>query len=720
MTGPEVPAEFTRHLTFFLSLLLFGLVFWTFLPVVDNDFVGYDDPDYVTANDHVQGGLSWQGIGWAFRSTDFANWHPLTWLSHMLDCQLFGLQPWGHHLTSIVLHALNAVLAFVLLREMTGALWRSLLVATLFALHPLRVESVAWIAERKDVLSTTFWLLTLWAYGRYVRQAEDRGRKTEDRGPRSEVRRPVVCRLSCVLRSLSCGYYGLALLLFCLGLMCKPMLVTVPCVMLLLDYWPLDRFGGGIFGTSIAHGGHESGDKRALTPPLSHPMGEGGCALAEPGEGRLMASRIVVLLVEKIPFFVAAMVVSVVTLVVQSRSGAVITSLGWMARVENALVAYCRYLGKLCWPLDLAVFYPYPGTWRLGVVVLALLLLLIVSGFAVLWRRRHPYLLVGWLWFLGTLVPVIGLVQAGEQSMADRYSYVPSLGIFLMAVWALRELTGRWRYQRIGAVVLFAWLLAVCLPLTRAQIGYWQDSETLFRHAIHATSPNYIACNNLGVALDRQGRFAEATEQFQKALKERPGYAEAYKSLGIVLYEEGRLEEAIDDFKAALKYRPDYPEAHDAWGTVLEQQGHLDQAIYHYREALRLKQDYTDAHYNLGVALGRSGHLDEAIAEFKQVIELKPKSFDAYNNLGVTLERKGQLDEAIRQYCKAVQLNPDSARAHFNLGVALCRVGKLDEGIAGFREALRLNPDYVEARKNLEAVLRLKEDSNQPATPAKP
>jgi protein O-mannosyl-transferase len=683
--------EFCRQRPALPGLLLFGLVLWTFFPAIQNDFVGYDDPAYVTQNVHVRQGLGWQSVGWAFLSVEAANWHPVTWLSHMLDCRLFGLEPWGHHLTSVLLHALNALLVFLVFRRMTGSTWRSWIVAALFGLHPLRVESVAWIAERKDVLSTTFWMLTLYAYARYVEQSNSDTPGAGGHGSKSKAS------------------YSLALLFFTLGLMSKPMLVTVPCVLLLLDYWPLNRF---------------------------------------------QRIGIRILIFEKVPFFLAALAVSGITLAVQSHSGAVITSLPLAGRMENAAVSYCRYWGKCLWPTDLAVFYPRPAGWPLTVLLPAMAILGLVSIYVWVRRSRYPYLLVGWFWFIGTLVPAIGLVQAGDQSMADRYSYVPSLGLCLMAAWGVHEVTRRGHSQRIAGVTMFAAALGLCIWLTREQIACWRNTETLFRHALLVTEGNYVAHNNLGTAFDRQGREDEAVREYLEALKQKPSYHPAHNNLGAMRERQGRFDEAIAHFEAALKAKPDYAvahlnlgivlgkqghlaeairqfqealndnprcaEAHDAWGELLDKAGRPDEATHHYQEALRLNPFDAEAHRNLGGSLARAGQLDDALKEFQKAVDLKPDP-DAYNNLGVAMESKGLVDEAIGQYLNALRLRPDFARAHFNLGVALCRKGNLDDGIREFEEALRLNPDYVEARKNLETARRLKELPQKPVnTPLNP
>jgi Flp pilus assembly protein TadD len=660
------------------GIILFGLVLWTFLPAIEGEFVVYDDPDYVSANTQVQHGLSWENFKWAFSSSEAANWHPLTWLSHMLDCQIFGLAPWGHHLTNLLLHALNTLLVYVVLRRITGATGRAFVVALLFGLHPLRVESVAWVAERKDVLSTTFWLLTLWAYAKYVETSASQG--SEQRLPAGVIgdrdRRTAETRAAPATASLGFPsrhvlpigglpwlYYGLAFAFFALGLMSKPMLVTVPCVLLLLDYWPLRRW-----------------------PQRS--------------------ARDLVL--EKSPFFVAAIVTCAVTWAVQRRGGAIIAGLPLSARMENAVVAYCRYLGKLFWPVDLAAFYPPVGHWPGGAVLLACLLLLALSVLAIALRRRFPYCLMGWLWFLGTLVPVIGLVPAGEQSMADRYSYVPSIGIILLVVWGAYDLTKRWRYQVMMASAATAGAACLCLGLTRTQISYWKDTEALFRHALLVTERNYVAHNNLGTAFDKQGRWDEALSEFRQALQAKPDYPEALNNLGVALDRQGHVDEAIAQLRETLRLRPRYAVAHYNLGVALQEQGHLDEAIAQYQEALLLKPRYADAHYNLWLTLQRKGDLDGAIAEFQTILKFQPNSPEVCNKLGAVLEQQGHLDEAIRQYLLALKLKPDYARAHFNLGVAWERKGHLDQAIAELEQTLKLDAGYAPAQTNLARLLDLK------------
>jgi Flp pilus assembly protein TadD len=560
----------SRFQVWLLAVLLALLTMAVYWPATRHDFVDYDDNVYVTDNVHVQAGLSFENLKWVFVNPVSSNWHPLTMLSHMLDCQMFGLKPWGHHLTSVLLHTINTLLVFLLLRGLTGAVWRSIGVAALFGLHPVHVESVAWVAERKDVLSTCFGLIALLFYSRYARKRS--------------LPNPQPSTLD----------YALSLFFLALGLMSKPMLVTWPFVMLLLDYWPLARFKPG----GVWH-----------------------------------------LVMEKIPFFALTVVASVVTFMVQKHGGALVAgeNLPLGERSGNALISFCRYLGKLFWPTDLAVFYPQPAHWPVDEVLLTGGLLIGLSALFFLQRRRYPFLLMGWLWFVGTLVPVIGLVQVGQQAMADRYLYIPSLGVFILVVWGVFELTRGWRYQAVGLSVTGSAAIVLCTALTRQQLGYWQDGETLFEHALEVTENNYLAHTNLGFALGSKGRIDEAISQFQTALREKPDYFEAHNDLGYALYAKGRTDEAISEFK----------------------------------ETINLNPDYADAHINLGVALLNQEQTNEAISQYHEAIRLKPDDALAYIDLGLALYKEGRIDEAISQYQEALRLNPDDARAHINLAHAL-------------------------------------------------
>jgi protein O-mannosyl-transferase len=543
-----------------ICLGLLMLVVFTFLPIRNNDFIFYDDPGYVTGNPHVQAGLTGENIQWAMSSTVGGNWHPLTWLSHMLDCQWFGLNPRGHHLTSLLFHAVNTILIFLVLEGMTGARGRSFFVAAMFGLHPTHVESVAWVSERKDVLSTLFWMLTLWAYARYAQgrsRAEGRGPGAES-GNRALVSRP----LGAAKRSEdgSTFDYCLALLFFALGLMSKPMLVTLPFVLLLLDFWPLNRF--------------------QINGPVK-------------------------LVAEKVPFYLFSAAVCIITIPAQKAAAGVRTMADFplMVRLENIPVSYCRYLGKLFWPVNLPFFYPHPGHWPPVAVLGAALLLLGIFICAWMTRHDHPYFLVGWCWFVGTLVPVIGLLQVGFQSMANRYTYVPFIGIFLALAWGAQALTQHWRHRFFVLFTLATAAILICIPVTRVQIGYWKDSEILFQYASVVIKNNWEAHARLGLVLSKEGRLNEAISQYREALRLKPDDADAHYDLANALYRKGLWDEAISEYREDLKLSPDDPEGHNNLGAVLFRKGNVNEAINQFQEALRLKPDYANAQKNLAAAM---------------------------------------------------------------------------------------------------------------------
>ena len=673
MKGPSRKWRTRKRLL--ASLLLFLLVLATFLPAIGNDFVGYDDPQYVSANPHIQQGLSWETVRWAFSNTEVAAWHPLAWLSHALDYQIFGLRPWGHHLTGILLHALDAVLCFLVLFGLSEAFGRSWAVAALFALHPSRVESVAWVSERKDVLSMVFFFLTLWAYSHYVKadmaseskkqEAEKRSgtrvmaKKEEGHGAPSASGRAYAPSFT-LQGSRSTFFLSLSLFFFALGLMSKSMLVTVPLILLLLDGWPLRRYGNRDVWTLVK---------------------------------------------EKIPFLVAALVVSLVTVLAQPHGSAMPGWIPLISRLENAPVSYCRYLGMLFWPVGLAPFYPPVEHWPAIIWMAAGALLLAITLTTVKLWVKHPYLLVGWLWFLGTLVPVIGVIQIGEQSITDRYSYLPSLGILLTLVWGINELTARWRFQAIVLGTLLSAVLVVCFGLSRAQAAFWKNTDTLFRHTLSVTRENYLAHNNLGVVMSQQGRWTEALHQYQLALKIKPTYPEALMNLGVAFDHLGQLDKAAEFYQAALQQRPNFAAAHNGLGLVYEKQGQFQAAMQQFQAALKINPDYADAHFQLALELERQGRLDQAAAEFERTLQLQPNSADVHSNLGVLCEKQGRLEAALEHYLAALRLNPNYARGYFNLGVVLTKQGNINDAIAAFQTALKLNPDYPAARTNL-AILK--------------
>ncbi len=643
-----------------LGLLLALVTLACFAPAVRCDFVNYDDPDYFSANPHVQAGLTLQGVKWAFTTDQLASRYPLTWLSFMFDAQLFGPGPAGPHLTNLLLHVANTVLVFLLLQWLTGARWRSALVAILFALHPLRVESVAWISERKGVLSTLFWLLSLWAYTKSVKAAIPPAGAAEAAGSEL-ISTPVVQPAR--------PWYWLSVVLFACGLLSKPIVVTLPFVLLLFDYWPLERFRFATF--------------------------------------RVQPAILLRLVGEKVPFLVLAAVSCAVTYLVHENAGAVVTlaSLPLGVRIENALVSYARYLGKTIWPTDLALPYPRPAHVAWSEVVLAAIVVAGLSAAAFGSARRRPYLLVGWLWFLGTLVPVIGLVQWGDQAIADRFSYVPAIGLCLMAVWAAAEALAQWRVPPVWLGAAAALLLALCEACTLSQLRYWTNSVTLFNHSYDVTRRNYVACLQLGSALDDAGKPDAALPLFSEAVSIAPRFAEAQYNLGRVLLEKGRLEEAIRHLNMALALNPRFASAHTELGAALMRKGELAEAATNLFTAVQLKPDDPDAHYNLATLWLLESKLDAAIGEFAEAIRLKPNYAKAQGNLGVALMRAGRATEGVARLEEAVRLAPADAEAHFNLGVALLDQGRAEAAVKQFSEALRLRPGEAKTHYHLALAL---------------
>jgi Flp pilus assembly protein TadD len=576
------------------------VVFW---PISANEFVSYDDSEYISENPYVQGGLTAAGVAWAFTAAHAANWHPLTWLSLMLDRELQGPGPGCFHRTNLLLHVANTVLLLLLLWRLTGRLGRSAVVAAFFALHPLHVESVAWAAERKDVLSTLFGMLTLWSYVWYV----------EKPGP---------------------WRYLLVLVAFALGLLAKPMLVTLPCVLLLLDYWPLGRGRGA---------------PAAATPPAP-------AAGTQPSWWRLV--------VEKLPLFALSAAACAVTLLAQRTALGRLEELSFLPRLLNALTSYVAYLGMTLWPSGLAVFYPYSAAALSPAKAAgaALLLALVTAG--CLWQaRQRPYLLVGWLWYLGTLVPVIGLIQVGSQAMADRYTYVPLIGVFVALVWGVGDLLERWRCPVPLTAAFAGLLLGACMLCTWLQVTHWQNNITLWQHALDVTGDNWMAQESLGVTLAKQGDVAAA---------------------------RGHLVEAV-------RLSPRLPSAHFNLATVLERLGDGAGAQRQYEETLSLDPQHAKAHHNLGVLLWSRGQLEEAAGHYVEAVRLDPTHAGAQHNLGVVRWAQGRREEAAACFRRAVELRPDVARHHSSLAYALHEQGREAGAQDHYREALRLDPNWPDA-----------------------
>jgi tetratricopeptide (TPR) repeat protein len=624
----------------FLCLALGAATLMVFWPVVHCAFLTYDDPVYFTGNSHVLNGLTLDGASWAFRTGLMGNWHPVLWLSYMLDAQCFGTGPAGPHFTNLALHAANAILLFLLLDRLTGARRRSLLVAALFALHPLRIESVAWVSERKDVLSGFFALTALLAYGSYVT-------KSKAQSPKSKL------------------FYGLSLLLFLLGLMSKPMLVTLPFVMLLLDCWPLQRLTTANFRTALPR-----------------------------------------LVLEKIPFLACGLIVGAITFVVHKRLGALtpLSASPISARLGNALVAYTCYLGRTFLPVNMALPYPRVEHWPPDVVALSALLIAGTCVAAIWLGRKQPYIFTGWFWFLGMLAPVSGMIRWGEHFMADRFTYLPSIGLFILLVWVIGEAAGDWRFPKwvIGAGT--ALILGACAVCTREQLAYWRNSETLFRHALAVTKNNYVAYCNLGMFFADQGRMEEAEGCFASAVKANPDYAPALNDLGAALLHKGLVEDAAACIQRSIQLAPADVSSHFNLGQVHVAQAKLEDAAADFETALRLDPDYVEARENLAAVLIRLGRMDEAVKHLRLALRQKPDDAEILSNLGSALAMSGESARAITCFRRAIRASPERADAHFNLANALAAQHHRDEAILEYKEALRLKPDYWQAKQQLRAL----------------
>jgi tetratricopeptide (TPR) repeat protein len=617
-----------------VCLLLAGITFAVFGQTAGFGFVNYDDNKYVYENPVVERGLTLKGAVWALTYGEIGHWHPLTWLSHMADCQAYGLWAGGHHLTNVALHAVAVVLLFLALREMTGNLWRSAFVAAVFAIHPLRVESVAWIAERKDVLSGVFFMLTLWAYGRYARQP-------------------------------SRGRYAAVALWFGLGLLCKNMLVTLPFVLLLLDWWPLHR------------------------------------VTLDRADGGKLVAPFWRLVREKIPLFLLSAGSCVATFLVPEK---VLDTqrVPFLERIGNAVVSYGVYLWQMVFPLGLAIPYVNPPNgqplWKVG---LAFVLLAAISISVLAQRKGRPYLLVGWLWYLGMLVPAIGFVQISYYAHADRYTYLPGIGLVLAATWAVGDWSFLWQHRRAGLGGLMAAVIGTLMVCAWIQTGFWKGNETLWNHTLDCTTGNYVAYNNFGDALRQEGKMDDAITHYEESLQIAPWYAEAHNNLGLALFQKGSVDQAMAHLQKAAQIAPHDAAAQNNLGYTLLQMGRADEAITHCQQALQMKPDFAEAHNNLGNALGQKGRVDDAISQFQQALQINPFLVEAHNNFGNALLQKGRVDDAIAHFQQAVQINPTFVEAHNNLGVALGREGRVEEAIACYQKALEIKPDYAAARNNL-------------------
>ena len=626
-------------------------VYWQ---VAGYDFIDFDDNNYVTENPNIKSGFSRENVIWAFQfSNSETYWHPITWLSHMADCHFYGLNASGHHITNLLIHLLNVILLFLFLKKATGRLWPSAFVAGIFALHPINVDSVAWIAERKNLLSSLFWLTTLWFYFYYTRK-------------------PNLLRYFCVLSS------------FTLGLMAKSMLVTLPFLLLLLDYWPLDRLRREVKNRSL------DSSSSGLSS-IKHWL-----------------EAVFYLVTEKLPMMVISgfsVLISIVSIEGYDPTIS-LESVPMSLRVKNALVSYLIYIQKMIYPNDLAVFYPYPNFVSMFMWIGALLVLLTVSIGIVIFAKRWPYLFVGWFWYVGTLVPVIGLFQQGLwPAYADRWGYIPFIGLFIMGSWGLAELAIHRSYPRRYIFPTGIVLLSLAGGLSYIQTGHWRNNETLFKHTAEVTKNNYLFYNNLGKEFHEQGNIPKAIVHFSKALEINPSYADAMNNLGLIEWEQGNIDVAHRYFLLALDNQPENAEAYNNLGFIQMHQGNLYRARNYFIRSLIKNPTLAKAHYNLAIALQKQNDFPRALYHYKEALSMTPEDPELHNNLGNLLARREKLNAAIKHLHDALRYKPNYAEAHNNLGSVFTMMGMKRKAIFHYREAIRINPNLAEASSNLNRIM---------------
>ena len=670
-----------------ICLVLIIAVFTVYGQATKFDFVNYDDQEYVTKNPRVQNGITQSNIAWALTATHFANWHPLTWISYMIDYDIYGLNAGGYHLTNILFHLLNTLLLFFLLSRMTGTIGKSAFVAVLFALHPLHVESVAWISERKDVLSTFFWLLTIWAYTNYVKSP-------------------------CIKK------YLVVVVFFIFGIMSKPMVVTLPFVLILLDYWPLNRF---------ADNQNQNNESDRLIV--------------------MERKTTTFLIVEKIPLLVLTFISCVVTYIVQKQGGAVRPSEYFPIdiRIVNSMVSYADYIIKMIWPIDLSVFYPHPVFWPFGKIILSGILLLISSITVCAGARRYPYLVVGWLFYIGTFVPVIGLVQVGIQAMADRYTYIPLIGLFIVIAWGMPDIFRRLPYNKVILGLASLLLIGILSFLSWQRCSLWGNNVNLWNDVLknHKVAFAYngrggaytekgqyqlaISDYNAALNIDRNfaeslsdraiaygniGQYQRAFSDFDRAIKIKPNSAYTYYARGLFYRFNGRNDLAIADFTQSIRINPDMAVgAYNDRGGIYGDTGQYDKALNDFNEALRINQNFAEAYYNRGTLYNIQKKYDLALTDFSKAVKIKPDYADAYNNMAFSLVSQGKGREALEYYLTALKIQPNHARACNNVGNILVKVGKYEEAIIYLRKALQIKPDYTDAANNLQAVLKKRNET---------
>ena len=633
-----------KSLNVLISLLLATVTSIIYWQVKSFDFISLDDVNYVIGNQSIKHGINLESVKWAFSSVGYAgNWHPITWISHALDIQFFGINPGMHHVTNVIFHILNAVLLFIILEKMTGTIWKSAAVAALFAIHPLHVESVAWISERKDVLSTFFWMLTMLSYSWY---AEHR----------------------------TAGRYVIVAICYVFGLMSKPMLVTLPFVLLLLDFWPLKR------------------------PELI------GTEMRDDSRLDIRWSGMLPLLIEKIPLFLLAGAASYLTVLAQISSGAIRTFdlIPLNIRIENSFNSYISYLGKMLFPLHLAVFYPYPMIFSPLLLFVCLLLLILVTLLVIIFTRRFPYLLVGWLWYLGTLVPVIGIVQAGSQSMADRYTYIPLVGIFLMIVWGLGDVFAKWHYREYFQKILTTIVFIILIITSWLQVSFWKNDETLFRHALAITENNYVAHGILGDVFLNRGNIDRAILEYLEAIRINPNLFDVYIRLGNTYAKKNEDRKALDYYSKGLKIKPHDILTLNLLGDLSGKMDNMDEAIKRYNESLQINPHQPLVNNSLGSAYILKENTEKAIECYQNAIKENPNDSEGINHLYNA--------RIIIMLQKLLNAEPQNITLYLKLGDIYSQMGGYDEAIAKYKKVISIQPKCIYAMNAIVQIYLIRKE----------
>jgi protein O-mannosyl-transferase len=685
------PGGGDKRIVALICLLLVAAVFLVFGQTVHYDFLNYDDGEQIYEHPVIKNGVSWQGFVWVLTHSDDGHWIPLNKLSHMLDCQLYGLKPGGHHLTNVLLHAATAIFLFLVLRRMmglrsdksvgvtappAGALWPSAFVAAVFAVHPLRVESVAWVAERKDVLSGFFFMLTFWAYARHAQRLS----AVAGRPPGAVGVNPALAP-----RRWTIDYY-LALLFFACGLMSKAIVIMLPLLLLLLDFWPLNRFP------------------------------QPGAAAANNRPKRRSVFQQLVL--EKIPFFVPIVAVGAGLLFSRDRNNVLVAValqngqgllpqkyVQPLAQAGNALLTPLVYLKQMFLPAGLVVFSPPDQNIPLWEICLATIFLAAVTALVWVRRWKQPYLLTGWFWYLVMLAPILVLIQRGAESRCDRYTYLPQIGLYLLLTWAAVDWCAGWRHRRALLGGLATVILATLILCARAQTTHWRNSESLWLHALACNPANAFAHQNLGNVFALEGRSTEAIAEFQQAIRLKPDDTEAHYNLAVTFAAQGRDAEAAEHYRQAIQFNPRHAEACNNLGSLLAGKGRPEEAVKQFQQAVQIKPDYVEARYNLGIALAALGRFDEAIGQFQTAVQLKPDYVAAHLNVGNLLAAQNRLDDAAGHYRRAIELSPGFVLAHYRLAITLQAQRNYGAAIAEFRRVLELDPGQLAARVDLAWLL---------------